>query len=67
MVCTRCFPSKNLQKCVAGRTFPLAGHFEKEQSIILHNLAPLRESSPVEWEILSQQGIHRLIAVPCAG
>lgn len=59
------FPiKKNLQNVSPDALSRWLAIFEKEQSIILHNLAPLRESSPVEWEILSQQGIHRLIAVP---
>ena len=38
--------------------------FEREKSIVILNLMPLRESSPKEWEILHAQGIQRLIAVP---
>lgn len=38
--------------------------FDKNQTIMLYNLAPLKESSPREWEDLSRQGIQRLIAVP---
>lgn len=38
--------------------------FEKDQSVIVYNLAPLQESAPLEWEILQRQEIQRLIAVP---
>ena len=38
--------------------------FEKDQSVIVYNLAPLQESAPLEWEILHRQEIQRLIAVP---
>lgn len=38
--------------------------FEKDQTIMLFNLDPLRRTSPREWEVLRSQGISRLIAVP---
>lgn len=38
--------------------------FDREQSVIILNMAPLREQSPDEWRILSHQGIQRVIAVP---
>ena len=38
--------------------------FEKNESIIIFNLSPLRKTSPIEWKVLHSQGIQRLIAVP---
>ncbi len=38
--------------------------FDQEQSIVILNMAPLREQSPDEWRVLIQQGIQRVIAVP---
>ncbi len=38
--------------------------FEENKSIVIFNLAPLREYSPLEWKALSRQEIQRLIAVP---
>ena len=38
--------------------------FQKNQSVIMLNLEPLKETSPIEWEVLSSQDINRLIAVP---
>ena len=52
---------QNVSPNVVGRWINL---FESEQSIILLNLDPLRESSPLEWKVLHDQGIQRLIAVP---
>ncbi len=38
--------------------------FDREQTVIILNTAPLREQSPEEWQTLSQQGIQRVIVVP---
>ena len=38
--------------------------FEAHGTIILHNIEPLRKASPLEWEILNNQGIQRVVAVP---
>lgn len=38
--------------------------FEKEQSVIILNLAPLKQSSPEEWAVLERQNIQRLIVAP---
>ncbi len=38
--------------------------FESNQSVILLNLDSLRDSFPMEWKILSDQGIQRLIVAP---
>ena len=38
--------------------------FQQDQSVVLLNLEPLRQSDPDEWRVLSRQGIRRLIAVP---
>lgn len=38
--------------------------FDANKSVVIFNLAPLRETSPLEWETLSRQEIQRLIAVP---
>ena len=38
--------------------------FDREQSIIILNIAPLRVQSPDEWRVLNQQGIQRVIVVP---
>ena len=38
--------------------------FDQEQSVIIYNLSPLKKTSPLEWEVLHQQGIQRLIVVP---
>lgn len=38
--------------------------FHAQGSVTLYNLTPLQTSSPLEWEILNNQGIQRVIAVP---
>ena len=38
--------------------------FETEPDIIILNLDPLKDSSPLEWEVLHAQNIQRIIAVP---
>lgn len=38
--------------------------FGNDETVILYNLDPLQEKSPLEWEILHSQGIQRVIAVP---
>lgn len=38
--------------------------FDRNESIILYNLAPLRKTSFHEWKVLHSQGIQRLIVVP---
>ena len=38
--------------------------FEKDCSVVILNLQTLQESDPLEWRILHDQGINRLIAVP---
>ncbi len=38
--------------------------FEKEQSVIILNLAPLKQSSQEEWAVLERQNIQRLIVAP---
>lgn len=38
--------------------------FEKDESVFIYNMEPLKETSPLEWEALTKQGIQRLIAVP---
>ena len=38
--------------------------FEKEQSVIILNLAPLKQSLPEEWAVLERQNIQRLIVAP---
>ncbi len=64
--CAAGIPSqqKNLQKVPPNAMERWLMVFEGDQSIIIYNLAPLKETSPMEWKILSQQGIQRLIAVP---
>lgn len=38
--------------------------FDRGQSVIIMNLAPLQEEFPREWEVLNRQGIQRVIGVP---
>ena len=38
--------------------------FRQDRSVIILNLDTLQESDPLEWRILHDQGISRLIAVP---
>lgn len=38
--------------------------FEKNESVVLMNIEPLQETYPLEWKILKDQEIQRLIAVP---
>ncbi len=38
--------------------------FDRDASVIIPDLEELRENSPDEYQTLSRQGIHRLIAVP---
>lgn len=55
---------QNLQRVAPDEVERWIGLFEQDQSVILFNLDPLRQSSPKEWEVLKAQGIARLIAVP---
>lgn len=38
--------------------------FDRGESVIILNLAPLQEDYPQEWEVLDRQGIQRVIGVP---
>lgn len=38
--------------------------FDQDESVFIYNMEPLKETSPLEWEALTKQGIQRLIAVP---
>lgn len=38
--------------------------FKARGAVILHNIEPLKKASPLEWKILYDQGIQRVIAVP---
>lgn len=40
--------------------------FSQGQSVIIGSVEDLQESSPDEWKMLADQGIHRMIAVPFA-
>lgn len=38
--------------------------FAQEHSVVILNLAPLKQSSPEEWAVLERQNIQRLIVAP---
>ncbi len=55
---------KNLQDVPPEATARWVSLFDQDRSVIIYNLETLRESSPMEWQILQAQDIQRLIAVP---
>lgn len=55
---------ENLQEVPPEATARWITLFDQDQSVIIYNLEALRETSPVEWQVLQAQDIQRLIAVP---
>ena len=54
----------NLQKVAPEAIRRWMEAFDRDETIVLLNLAPLQQTSPLEWEALHSQGIQRLLAVP---
>ena len=55
---------ENLQQVPPEAVFRWMELFLHDKSVIIYNKEPLRSRSPLEWEMLERQEIHRLIAVP---
>lgn len=55
---------ENLQEVPPEATARWITLFDQDQSVIIYNLDALRETNPIEWQILQAQDIQRLIAVP---
>ena len=54
----------NLQKVAPERMQRWMDLLKQNESVIVPDVETLRESDPEEWQVLRQQGIRRLIAVP---
>ena len=55
---------ENLQRIPCGQMERWLELFARGETVVIHNMAPLRTNSPVEWEILHHQDIQRVLAVP---